>query len=562
MVAPLPYPALVASHAGLWRADSAGQTGALSRAEAVRRLADTPHMLLNAPMVGARLGLADISGLDLLELHAFVSPATFLVPSARGLAGTLGLEAPTRDQDEAGFLQQAAAALLAKLSDRQWSHRAGARESLERLHRRGWLWSVPVGEAMGASPAAADLFAALPEWTDAPPRLPPLVRRHEQADVLETLQRLAGDRREPRDGQKAYSTAALHAFQPRESRDGPNLSIAEAGTGIGKTLGYLAPASLHAAETGEQVWLSTYTRALQRQLKAETRRSLPGLVAAGQVVVRKGRENYLCLLNLEDAMQGAFAGRPAIFAELVARWARFTADGDMVGGDLPGWLPGLFRRGTALPALTDRRGECIRSACPHFRRCFIEKSVREGQKASLVIANHALVMANAVRARPSLGGHSSGGSEGQGLTRLVFDEGHHLHAAADSAFSIALSGGEAIELRRWLLGPDRRSGQGGGRRSRACSTSPATTARAAPRLRKSSISPVNSPAQTGSAASAPASPKARSRRSSQRSAPMSSPAQPTRSGATASKPKSPPSRRASPKLSTPQPQASPASPAR
>lgn len=457
MVAPLPYPALVASHAGVWRADVSGETGAISRAEAVRRLADTPHILLNAPMVGHRLGLADISGLDLLELHAFVSPATFLVPSARGLADSLGLEAPTRDQDEAAFLQQAAAALLAKLADRQWPHRPGARESLERLHRRGWLWAYPVGEAMGATPAAADLFTALPEWTDAPPRLPPLVRTHPQADTLETLQRLAGDRREPREGQKAYAAAALHAFQPRERREGPNLAIAEAGTGIGKTLGYLAPASLHAAETGEQVWLSTYTRALQRQLKAETRRSLPGLLAAGQVVVRKGRENYLCLLNLEDAMQGAFAGRPAIFAELVARWARFTADGDMVGGDLPGWLPGLFRRGTALPALTDRRGECIRSACPHFRRCFIEKSSREGQKASLVIANHALVMANAVRAR----------SEGQGLTRIVFDEGHHLHAAADSAFSVALSGGEAIELRRWLLGPDRPGRRSGRRRGLA-----------------------------------------------------------------------------------------------
>jgi ATP-dependent DNA helicase DinG len=457
MVAPLPYPALVASHAGLWRADSSGQTGALSRAEAVRRLADTPHLLLNAPMVGNRLGLADISGLDLLELHAFVSPATFLVPSARGLADSLGLEPPMRDQDEAAFLQQAAAALLAKLADRQWPHRAGARESLERLHRRGWLWAHAVGEAIGATPAAADLFMALPEWTDAPPRLPPLVRTHAEGDALDTLQRLAGDRREPREGQKAYAAAALHAFQPRRNRDGPNLAIAEAGTGIGKTLGYLAPASLHAAETGEQVWLSTYTRALQRQLKAETRRSLPGLVAAGQVVVRKGRENYLCLLNLVDAMQGAFAGRPAIFAELVARWARFTADGDMVGGDLPGWLPGLFRRGTALPALTDRRGECIRSACPHFRRCFIEKSMREGQKASLVIANHALVMANAVRSR----------AEGQGLTRIVFDEGHHLHAAADSAFSVALSGGEAIELRRWLLGPDRPGRRSGRRRGLA-----------------------------------------------------------------------------------------------
>ena len=55
-------------------------------------------------------------------------------------------------------------------------------------------------------------------------------------------------------------------------------------------------------------------------------------------MIRKGRENYLCLLNLEDALQGGFAGRAAILAQLVARWAAYTQDGDMVGGDLPGWL--------------------------------------------------------------------------------------------------------------------------------------------------------------------------------------------------------------------------------
>lgn len=451
------YPALVASHAGLWRADAAGQVSGLSRNETVRRLADTPHLLLNAPQVAARLGLADVSGLDLLELWAFVHPARFLVPSAAGLAAALGLVVPQGEAAEAGFLAAAAAALLAAARDRGWPARAGAAESLDRLSRHGWLWSTLLLDSMGSEGRAPSLFEALPEWTDAPPRSPPRVRPLADGEVLDRLRVLAGERREPREGQKAFALAAAGAFQPRATRDGPNLVVAEAGTGIGKTLGYLAPASLYAAQTGGAVWLSTYTRALQRQLKAETARSLPELVAAGQVVVRKGRENYLCLLNLEDAMQGAFAGRPAVFAELVARWARYTVDGDMVGGDLPGWLPGLFRRGSALPALTDRRGECIHAACPHFRRCFIERSVRAGQSASLVIANHALVMANAVRAR----------AEGQRLERIVFDEGHHLHAAADGAFSIALTGGEAIELRRWLLGPDRPGRRSGRRRGLA-----------------------------------------------------------------------------------------------
>ena len=458
MIDPLPYPSLVATHAGLWRADAAGETGAISRNEALRRLADTPHILLAAPQVAQRLGLAEVSGLDLLELFAFVAPARFLVPSARGLAAFLGVEAPAKPADEPAFLQRAAALLIDRIGRGGWAAEAGARESLDRLSRRGWQWSpLLAGPVDSLANRAPPLFDALPEWRESEPRREPRVRPLRPEEAEEQLRHLAGNRREPRAGQRAYAVAALKAFEPRDSRDGPNLVVAEAGTGIGKTLGYLAPASLYARETGGQVWLSTFTRALQRQLKAECARSMPDHVAAQEIVVRKGRENYLCLLNLEDAMQGAFSGRHAQFAELVARWARFTADGDMVGGDLPGWLPGLFRRGSALPALTDRRGECIHAACPHYRRCFIEHSVRAGEKASLVIANHALVMANAVRAR----------AEGQGLKRMVFDEGHHLHAAADSAFSIALTGGEAIELRRWILGPDRPGRRSGRRRGLA-----------------------------------------------------------------------------------------------
>ena len=115
-------------------------------------------------------------------------------------------------------------------------------------------------------------------------------------------------------------------------------------------------------------------------------------------MIRKGRENYLCLLNLEDALQGGFAGRAAILAQLVARWAAYSKDGDMVGGDLPGWLTRLFRRAGAT-ALTDRRGECVYAGCPHYRRCFIERAARASQDADLVIANHALVMVNAARGR-------------------------------------------------------------------------------------------------------------------------------------------------------------------
>jgi ATP-dependent DNA helicase DinG len=143
------------------------------------------------------------------------------------------------------------------------------------------------------------------------------------------------------------------------------------------------------------------------------------------VVVRKGRENYLCLLNLEDALQGGFAGAPAILAQLVARWAAYSQDGDMIGGDLPGWLGTLFRK-RGISALTDQRGECVYAGCPHYRKCFIERAVRASADAELVIANHALVMVNAARRDAA-----------QRPTRIVFDEGHHVFEAADSTFSAA-----------------------------------------------------------------------------------------------------------------------------
>jgi ATP-dependent DNA helicase DinG len=161
------------------------------------------------------------------------------------------------------------------------------------------------------------------------------------------------------------------------------------------------------------------------------------------VVIRKGRENYLCLLNLEDALQGGFQNRAAVLAQLVARWAAYTRDGDMVGGDLPGWLPTLFRRAGST-ALTDRRGECVYAGCPHYRKCFIERAAHASDHADLVIANHALVMILGARRM----------DEGRPLARIVFDEGHHLFDAADSTFAAALTGQEAIELRRWILGPE------------------------------------------------------------------------------------------------------------
>ena len=525
MAIPLAFPALHASHAGIWIAMPDGETRRVGKAEAVARAAETPMILLNAPLIAQRLGYVELSGLDVLELFAFVYPARFVVPTPKGLAEVLGLKpSPLQgrglgegavsyssahdgnppspalppeggrelnDERIPNLLQTAAQHLIATLTDPSWPEREGAWDSAQALTRLRWPWARAVAETL-PKPAEKErwLFSKLPEWEEAPPRAAPRSVVLDRAAVDTQLARLTGSGAEIREGQRSFAEAVSHIFDPRARKGEPNMVLAEAGTGIGKTLGYLAPASLWAQQADGAVWISTYTKALQRQLVSEARRVYTDAPTfKDKVVVRKGRENYLCLLNLEDALQGGFAGRAATLAHLVARWAAYTADGDMVGGDLPGWLATLFRRNGST-ALTDRRGECIYAGCPHYRKCFIERASRASAQADIVIANHALMMVNAARGR----------EEANRPTRIIFDEGHHLFDAADSTFASALTGAEMIEIRRWVIGPE---GKARGRQARSCRrgslTSPAMTSWADWRLRTPELPQRHCPAMAGSA---------------------------------------------------------------
>ncbi len=446
---PLTLPALHASHGGCWLREGDRGTRAIAKGEAIMAAADTPLLILNAPLVATRLGYPDLSGLDLLELFAFIHPARFVVPTPKGLAHALGLPEPTSDDGVPALLQQAAAMLLDTCAGPDWPEREGAWTALQSLTRMRWPWAAQLAARI-AQPERAErwLFSRLPEWDEAPERPQPAQVSLAEDEVLARLDALTGADAEQRPSQRAYAAEAAHAFAPRKRDSAPHVLLAQAGTGIGKTLGYLAPASLWAEASGGTVWVSTFTKALQRQLRRESRTAWPDRRPDGSrpVVVRKGRENYLCLLNLEDALQGGFAGRAAILAQLVARWAAYSQDGDMIGGDLPGWLGTLFRQ-RGITALTDRRGECIYAGCPHYRKCFVERAGRASAQADLDIANHALVLVNDAR----------GGDAAQRPTRIVFDEGHHVFEAADSTFAAALTGAETIELRRWVIGPERGS---------------------------------------------------------------------------------------------------------
>ncbi|MBI1181447.1 MAG: ATP-dependent DNA helicase [Alphaproteobacteria bacterium] len=453
-------PALAVGLGGAVLVSPDGEVETIGLGEAAVRAAREPLLICHEPAVSARLETEPLTGvLDVLDLYAFARPATWCLPTPGGLAEALGLPPPGGDlESQAALLHQASARLLALLADPLYPDRPEAQRIARTMAKAGWPWGTLVTAALGAPASGEDagggleVWRRLPQWEDEAPRPPPDDYPVGTAEVRERLRALLGPDAEERPSQADYAETVTGAFQPREIASAPNAVLAEAGTGIGKTLGYIAPASLWAERNDGPVWLSTYTKNLQRQLDQELDRLFPDArTKARRVVVRKGRENYLCLLNLQEAV-----GRARMIPEnlvrlaLVARWARYSRDGDMVGGDLPAWLLQRIGPGRA-SGLTDRRGECVYSACEHWRTCFIEHSSRKARGADLVIANHALVMIRAALY----------GAEEDRPTRYVFDEGHHLFDAADSAFSAHLSGQEAVELRRWVRGAE------GGRRGRA-----------------------------------------------------------------------------------------------
>src|SRR6476646_10718163 len=221
MAAPLPLPALHATHAGIWLADGTGDAREASRGEAIARAAETPHIILNAPLVGQRLGYPDLSGLDLLELFAFVHPARFAVPTVAGLSRTLGLEVPQGDAESAAALQHIAERLLATFADRDWRGREGAWTSNATLHRLGWGWAPLIGARLDRPERGERmLFSRLSQWDESAERPPPLAVSVDGAAARARLERLTG-RAETREGQRAMAEAVAGLFGPKRRKDAP-----------------------------------------------------------------------------------------------------------------------------------------------------------------------------------------------------------------------------------------------------------------------------------------------------------------------------------------------------
>lgn len=443
-----------------------GELRTLSHDEARLLIHKKPVLLCHAPYIRGRLGMEHFYPFDVLELFAFVHPARFCVPTPIGLCKALGIDIPSSAEDIPPALFDIARALLGDIQNDAYCAKADPLKlaGVMGLNGKGWAWTPYIFTALGqiydpkeplTSKSELNVWRHLPEWAEEAPVPPPSHHGVTKAEVeLRLAQLLRDDHSEKRESQTSYAISIAQAFEPVEEEGKPHIVLAEAGTGIGKTLGYIAPASVWAEKNDGSVWISTYTKNLQRQIDQELNRLYPEQSLKDiHVGTRKGRENYLCLLNFEESAAAAgLAYNPAqaVAAGIMARWVAASKDGDLTGGGFPGWLTGLLGYNHTR-GLADRRGECVYAACDHYRKCFVEHGVRKSKRARIVVANHAVVMTQAALS-----------SSLDDMPRhYIFDEGHHLFTAADSAFAGHLTGAQMYDLRRWIRGSE------GGRRTRA-----------------------------------------------------------------------------------------------
>ncbi len=204
------------------------------------------------------------------------------------------------------------------------------------------------------------------------------------------------------------------------------VGLLEAGTGVGKSLGYLVPALRWAAANGERTVVSTNTINLQEQLVGK---DLPFLARAlGDQPVRfallKGWRNFLCLVRLEQARSAGHAlFDDGLQQELDAihAWAERTRDGSL--SDLP-----AAPRSEVWDEVAAEPDLCQRARCPSYEKCFLFKARREAAQADVIVVNHHLLLSDvAVRRATGTWGDAA---VLPAYSRLVIDEGHHLEDAA------------------------------------------------------------------------------------------------------------------------------------
>lgn len=213
------------------------------------------------------------------------------------------------------------------------------------------------------------------------------------------------------------------------------VGLLEAGTGVGKSMGYLLPALRWAARNRERTVVSTNTINLQEQLVGKDLPFLSGALEDQTVrfALLKGWRNYLCLLRLDQARHGGQALLEPELAEEVkglAAWAERTNDGSLADLPVPP-RPDVWDEVSAEPDL------CQRLKCPHYDRCFLFRARREAAQADVIVVNHHLLMSDVAVRRAAQ--NWTDAAVLPAYQRLVVDEGHHLEDAAGAHLGISVT---------------------------------------------------------------------------------------------------------------------------
>jgi ATP-dependent DNA helicase DinG len=269
----------------------------------------------------------------------------------------------------------------------------------------------------------------------------------ELADALAAVVEAIGG--EPRDGQLQMAQTVASALS------GGGHAMVQAGTGTGKSVGYLVPAALHAlAPDGGPVIVATATLALQKQL---VDRDLPRVAQALEPIVGrpvtfavlKGRNNYVCLQKLhgsvpEDEGEALFDTPKSVLGQqaiAVRAWAEESDSGDR--DEYPDDVdPRVWR------AFSVGRRECVgESRCAYGEECFTVKRRLLAQEADIIVTNHAMLAIDAIEGIPVLPEHDA----------VIIDEGHELVDRATQAITSELTvpmAEKAIARARRLVDPE------------------------------------------------------------------------------------------------------------
>ena len=210
--------------------------------------------------------------------------------------------------------------------------------------------------------------------------------------------------------------------------------LVQAGTGTGKSLGYLVPALLH----DKRVVVATATLALQHQL---VERDIPALVEAAQHVlgepptyaVLKGRSNYACLHRIREGVpddQGTLVDIPegTMGAEVLKlrEWAEDETKSKGSGDrdSAPKHTDKLWRQ------VSVSHRECLGAAkCPYAQECFAERARERASQSDLIVTNHSLLAIDAIEGVPMIPEYDA----------VVIDEAHELSARVTQAATDELS---------------------------------------------------------------------------------------------------------------------------